>query len=883
MTELRELAYQQRVLQLLDSYLQELTEQKARTDKVEQANARENDPELRREPWDFPLKTWEGLKDAGKLPASREKIPYSPRKDGTGRPVPNVVYKVPTAGGKTFLAVSSLSRIFQQYLGKRTGFVLWIVPNEAIYSQTKKQLNNRRHPYRQLLDNLSGNAVKVMEKTTPLHAGDVQSNLCVMLLMLQAANRETKASLKMFQDRGDVHGFAPEEGNQRAHQQAVEAIPNLDMCDLGNSNYPWMPVRDSLGNALRVIRPVVVMDEGHKAVSDLAFKTLYGFNPSFVLELTATPKDVKARSGNSPRPARYQNLLAEVSGLELDREGMIKMPIHLDAHQRTDWQSTLHAGLERLNGLQEHAQQFAANTSRYIRPIMLVQVERTGKDTQDGRHIHAEDVKAWLTGAGRLDEAEVAIKTAEKNDLKSPENQDLLSKSNRVRVIITRQALQEGWDCPFAYVLCSLAASSNLSAMTQLMGRILRQPQAEKTTVKALNESYVLTHHAKTGEAVESIKKGLEEDGMGDLVHSISVEGPGGSGAAGAHSIARHPKFAKERIFLPKVLRVDGAVKRELDYDEDIVYPLDWSQVQADEFVQKVRKIDAAPQRQLNRVWIDRKTGKMRAKASYAGAAVEQQAFDCAYSTQFISDIVANSWQSRRLVGDVVSGLQKAGFNAQKLGKFASPISEQMRKWLIAKREAMAEARFRAEVQAGRIQFRLQTNGRIGDVNWAMPKTSRTRQPERADQLLGSDGGRLQRSLFRPQFKDDMNSEERDVAMYMDSNEALHWWHRNVSRNHYYLQGWRRDKIYPDFICSVKPGAEGNPKLCVLEMKGEHLAGNEDTLYKMAILKLLTENFSIERISQVGEVRLLADDGTSVRCDLVLLPQWQTELPKILS
>ena len=77
-----------------------------------------------------------------------------------------------------------------------------------------------------------------------------------------------------------------------------------------------------------------------------------------------------------------------------------------------------------------------------------------------------------------LDAPEIAIKTADTNDLAAPENLDLLDPTNRVRVIVTKQALQEGWDCPFAYVLCSLSASHNAAALTQLVGRILRQPHA---------------------------------------------------------------------------------------------------------------------------------------------------------------------------------------------------------------------------------------------------------------------------------------------------------------------------------------------------------------------------------------------------------------------
>lgn len=101
--------------------------------------------------------------------------------------------------------------------------------------------------------------------------------------------------------------------------------------------------------------------------------------------------------------------------------------------------------------------QTCTDSGRYIRPIMLVQVERTGADQRDGNAIHALDVKDWLTQAGLDPDSEIAIKTADTNDLNNPENQDLFSPTNRVRVIITKHALQEGWDNSFAYVLCSLA------------------------------------------------------------------------------------------------------------------------------------------------------------------------------------------------------------------------------------------------------------------------------------------------------------------------------------------------------------------------------------------------------------------------------------------
>lgn len=872
---LRELDYQARVLKRFDEYLGELVRRKHRADKIEARNASETDADLIRPVPDFAADAWDAMRKDGMLPKSRAGIPYSPRRDGIGRAVPNAVLKVPTGGGKTFLAVATLSKLFGRYLGRHTGFVLWIVPNEAIYAQTKRQLADRQHPYRQMLDVLSGNRTRLMEKTDPLDARDVSGGLCVMLLMLQSSNRENKDTLKLFQDRGDVQGFFPPEGDMEAHSVALKLTPNLDAYDLADAGCAWPMVKDSLGNALRLIRPVVVMDEGHRAISELAFRTLYGFNPCFVLELTATPKDVAASGGKLPKAARPANVLVEVQGIDLDREGMVKMPMNLDVRASTDWRSTLAASLERLEVLERAARKFQADSGRYIRPILLVQVESTGADQRDGKRVHALDAKDWLTKAG-LDEAEVAIKTADTNNLADPENQDLLSPTNRVRVIVTMRALQEGWDCPFAYVLCALAASSNQSALTQLVGRILRQPQAEKTKVPALDECYVLTHRADTASVVAAIKKGLEEDGLGDLVKEVRVEGDGSAAKTPAkRRIPRRDQFAKTEIYLPRVLRVDGTVMRELDYEEDVLFHLEWRDLDVSELVGKIPDNAHAAERQMRRIHLmAADTARVSEVADDVG---ESLRFDAVYAVRMISDIVLNPWVGRELVGKVVAGLETRGFDAAKLGACAGLIVQTMREWLEARRVEMAERRFRAEVSAGRIQFRL----RADEHDWRMPMHTESFEPEGAPQLPRADGKPLEKSLFSPIYHNDFSSsDERDIAVYLDADKTLEWWHRNVARSHYSVQGWRREKIYPDFIFALKTGTKKRKRLVVLEMKGEHLSGNADTGYKQAVLRLMSQSFALGDGKRVGELELVSGAGaTSVACDLVLMPEWRTRLP----
>ena len=859
----RQLEYQERVLDTLDAYLTHLRVEKHRADEIKALAASRADLALPVP--DFTKRAWEALRSQGKLPKSRTSIPFSPRTAGCGDPVPNAVLKVPTGGGKTWLAVSGVSRIMGRYLGRNTGFVLWIVPNEAIYRQTLKHLRDREHPYRQALDRAAAGRVRVMEKADRLDRRDVESNLCVMLLMLQSANRETKESLKMFRDRGDVHGFFPPEGDQQAHRRVLARTENLDA-------YGRMMVKDSLGNALRVIRPVVVVDEGHTAISDLAFSTLYGFNPCFVLELTATPKDVRARGGRNPRSARYANLLVEVTGREMDREGMIKIPLNLEPRQGTDWRSTLNAAVAKLDMLNAEADKFRADTDRYIRPIMLVQVERTGKDQLESGHIHAEDVREQLLTMG-FDEAEIAVKTAEQNDLKEPENHDLLSPTNRVRAIITKQALQEGWDCPFAYVLCALAASSGMTAMTQLVGRILRQPGAERTGVKALDECHVITHHAETKRVVDAIKKGLERDGLGDLHPLVSQDEDATEVGNRPHKIDRRRALASTAIYLPKVMVTDGDEVRELDYEADVLSRIDWRGFDPRTIAAGIPENAQAADALLRRLEF---TEKGDVSETIAGT-LEVAAFDPVHAVRMILDIVPNPFVGREIVGKLFDALRGRSFDDRKLGGIARLVVEELRKGLDSERDRRTEALFREGVEGGRIQFRLRLDGR----DWQMPSQFDASEPPGSSQFLTRSGGPLQRSLFEPVYRSELNQDEQDVAVYLDGDAAVTWWHRNVARTQYGIQGWRKQKIYPDFIFAVQEdGADG--RIVVLETKGDHL-NNPDTTYKRKVLDFLSSNFGWDDSIPAGQLELVAANGHTVECALILMSEWKTKLPQYLA
>lgn len=859
--------YQEDVLNKLDVFLDELRVQKEKAIKIEQLQFA--NPELEIPNPDFCGSAWKQQQVKGLLPNARKNMPYSPRVDGTGKQVPNITLKIPTGGGKTLLAAASVSKIYGRYLSSNTGLVLWIVPNEAIYSQTKAQLSNREHPFRQILDRASAGRTKVLEKDTPLNKQDIDTHLCVMLLMLQSANRETKETLRLFRDRGNVHGFFPLEDDFQAHFNLLQSIPNLSCYNGQNSTQMGSIIHDSLGNVLRLIKPVVVIDEGHKAFSQKAMETVFGFNPSFVLELSATPKD-------KPKdvPPTYSNWLVDVRGSDLAKEEMIKLPINLKVKAGDDWRDCLRESLEHLNKLQADAEKLLSNTAIYIRPILLVQVERTGKDQREAGFIHSDDAKEFLLTAG-LTEREIAIKTSEVNDLKAPENQNLLSPTNTVRVIITKQALQEGWDCPFAYVLCSLSASSNISAMTQLVGRILRQPYANKTNAESLDQCYVYCHHASTKDVVAGIKDGLEKDGMADLVQEIRESDNSSKDSPISRKIHRRKGFENLNIYMPVVNHVAGDVVRPLDYEQDILMEVEWANVDLKPLVDSIPENVTLIKSQMTQITVSDGTDGEFFKTAKVQAVDEISSFDHVYATRVISDIVPNPWVARSLIAIITKGLKDRGFDESKIGLLSSFIIEELRKYLILERDKLAESIFINKVASESIQFRLRTDSH----NWVMPEHIWTDLPENAEKLTRNSGDVVEKSLFAPEYRKELNNDEQDFACYLDEHKALVWWHRNVAKSgQYFVQGWRKNKVYPDFIF-----AANDKRIVVIETKGDQLEGNLDTTYKKKLLQTINDNFQMENVKKAGELELELDNGTTVSCDLLLMSEWKTKIHSHLS
>ena len=490
---------------------------------------------------------------------------YQRRTNGLAKDLPTFCIKVPTGGGKTLLATQILGLIHQTLLKERngTGLVLWVVPSDQIYKDTLKALRDRRHFYRESLEFALSRRIEVWEKheIARMTPGQLRSNLNLLVLKLASTNRETREQLKFFRDSGGniVQHFPPEDEPDQ-HKALKTRIQNLDMLVENDARGEHL-AKTSLGNLVRLCEPAVILDEGHKATSELARKTIEGFNASVVVELSATP----------PREA---NVLIRVSGKELLDEQMIKLPINIANSNQKSWKDCLTQARDKREELGKLAAKHFKATEKIIRPIVLVQVERTGKDQRDAGFVHSEDVKDYLIQRLGIPQSAIAIKSSETDDI---EGIDLLAEDCPIEWIITKAALQEGWDCPFAYLLVSLNNTGSQQSMTQLVGRVLRQPYAERTAFDELNQSYVFCLKRKAADISREVKKALEQEGYeGDAASVVDRSDPDTSASDRRETSIREEfrsyyRRFEGKVYLPRFCVRNGSGYEALDYFRHLV------------------------------------------------------------------------------------------------------------------------------------------------------------------------------------------------------------------------------------------------------------------------------------------------------------------------
>ncbi|OGA66263.1 MAG: hypothetical protein A3G81_18335 [Betaproteobacteria bacterium RIFCSPLOWO2_12_FULL_65_14] len=417
---------------------------------------------------------------AVQLRNSSAPVPYIPvQTAGLPPGMPYVCLRVPTGGGKTLLACYAAGLAMDEFMRAERAVVLWLVPSNTILDQTADALRDPRHPYRRALELACGMVeVVTIEEALRLSRATVEGQTVVIVATIQAFRVEDITGRKVYDQNG-------------AFAEHLLNLPVDRLADLlpGADGKP----RPSLVNMLRLRRPIVIVDEAHNARTDLSFSTLGNVLPSCIVEFTATP----ARKGMP------SNVLHHVSAAELKAADMVKLPLRVVTRHPTQRDQLLAEAIALRADLEKLAAAEAQNTGEYLRPILLLQAERV-----DG----CEPLRDRLVADFGIAKEEVKISVGTLDELKGVA--DITLPKCPVRVIITVQKLREGWDCPFAYVLCSLRETRSATAIEQIVGRILRLPHAQAKQHPDLNCAYALSVSDSLPEVLNELREALESNGF---------------------------------------------------------------------------------------------------------------------------------------------------------------------------------------------------------------------------------------------------------------------------------------------------------------------------------------------------------------------------------
>ena len=408
--------------------------------------------------------------------------PYS----NTVKNVPRVTLKVPTAGGKTFIACNAIGRIFQSLqIGDFPKVVAWFVPSDTILKQTLEKLQNPSHPYRHAIDSLFNHKVTVVDKEAALQGKglkpeQLQSELVILVLSAQSFVESVKAKKDVSSEQNKPKAYRENENFFEMSKHFTHPEKLISGTD-----------PTALIQVIAQQNPVVIVDESHNFRTNLRDEMLANLNPRFILELTATPRD-------------KSNIISFVDAMQLKKENMVKLPVIVE--NRKSPRDVLSAAIRLRASLEKLAKENEANGGRYIRPIVLFQAQpKTDED-----NVTFDKIKQQLIDAG-IPENQIKIKTANKDELKGI---DLMSRDCEVRYIITVNALKEGWDCPFAYILATLANKTSKVDVEQILGRILRQPYTAQHGISLLNLSYVFTSSNDFRNTIDGIIRSLQKVGF---------------------------------------------------------------------------------------------------------------------------------------------------------------------------------------------------------------------------------------------------------------------------------------------------------------------------------------------------------------------------------
>lgn len=455
------------------------------------------------------------------------RIPYHAPAALAEDDVPVVCLRVPTGGGKTLIGGHAIARVKRTLLHTEHSLTVWLVPTDAIRSQTLRVLRTPGELLHDELRILFGDvAVLDIDEALSVPPSVLDSHDTVIVATMQAFKQAETERLAVYKPNGAL----------------MDHFRGID----GSG---W-----SLVEALALRRPFIVVDEAHNQGTALAFDTLARLKPCAVLEMTATPD----------RMHQPSNVLVSISASTLQGEDMIKLPVEMAVHP--DWRIALQEAIAQLNRLQAEADVERVATGEVLRPIMLLQAERRQQDNPDAMTV--DRVREALMQQFAVPAKQIARSASGVDELTDIDPAAL-------RFVVTADKLREGWDWPAAYVLMSFRGSSTQMALEQVLGRVLRMPQVIRKQQEALNRAYAFAVSDSLAQVAATLRDGLVQAGFErqdaeSLVRASSLTEGGDDLFRSRSSVTVSLPVEGESVALPDFSGVPEATRKRIEGKLDL-------------------------------------------------------------------------------------------------------------------------------------------------------------------------------------------------------------------------------------------------------------------------------------------------------------------------
>ena len=370
-----------------------------------------------------------------------------------------IIFKSPTGSGKTVMTAAMLQQLAED--GFSDGYVfLWASMGDLAHQSYEKLSKNYLKDSRFNMLELSEITAEALESNTILFC-----------------NWE-----KMYQEKPDKD----DDGND------IEIFANR-FVRIGEDGRNLQEILKKTRDESRKI--VLIVDEAHHTYSGEKSQKLVNtvIRPDIILEVSATPL-IKLESGY------YENntgRFIEVPFEDVVRSGLIKNDtiINNDIAGAINKGSTDAVVLEAALKQREILAQKYKDQGTSINPLILVQLPSESADRMSAAdQTTRENVEAFMEAHGiSYDNGRLGIWVSGE---KYPE--DIKESSTRndspIDVLIFKQAIATGWDCPRASIMVMLRDIKSVTFEIQTVGRILRMPELKHYNDSALNSAYVFTN-----------------------------------------------------------------------------------------------------------------------------------------------------------------------------------------------------------------------------------------------------------------------------------------------------------------------------------------------------------------------------------------------------